>query len=111
MSRADEQVQSEGLLVDAALLGWVGPLPAVSLRVLEHSLRSGVVPSALDTVHLLDEVALADDVGRHEARAGEATKVLQVDGILAGYVFLDYSVVGLVLVSGDELSEVQGWQI
>jgi hypothetical protein len=99
MSRADQQVESEGLLVDATLLGWVGPLPAVSLGVLEHSLRSGVVPSALNTVHLFDEVTLANDVVRHVAGAGEATKVLQVDGILAGYVVFDYSV--MELVSGD----------
>ena len=92
VSRADQQVQGEGLLVDAALLGWVGPLPAVSLGVLEHSLRSGVVPGALNTVHLFDEVTLADDVVGHVARAGEAAKVLQVDGILTGYVVFDYSV-------------------
>jgi len=99
MSRADEQVQSEGLLVDAALLGWVGPLPAVSLGVLEHSLRSGVIPGALNAMHLFDEVTLADDVVGHVARAGEATEVLQVDGILTGYVVFDYSVMRLAMRS------------
>ena len=103
VSRADQQVQSEGLLVDAALLGWVGPLPAVSLGVLEHSLRSGVVPGALNAVHLFDEITLADDAVGHVARAGEATKVLQVDGILAGYVVLDYSM--KESVSGDNMSD------
>ena len=76
---------------------------AVSLGVLEHSLRSGVVPGALNAVHLFDEVTLADDVVGHVARAGEATKVLQVDGILAGYVVFDYSV--KASVSGDDMSD------
>jgi hypothetical protein len=52
-------------------------------------------------VHLFDEVTLADDVVRHVARAGEATKVLQVDGILAGYVVFDYSM--MKSVSGADM--------
>ena len=47
--------------------------------------------------------ALANDVVGHVARAGEATKVLQVDGILAGYVVFDYSV--KASVSGDDMSD------
>ena len=41
-----------------------------------------------------DKITLANDVVRHVARAGEATEMLQVDGILAGYVVFDYSVMG-----------------
>jgi hypothetical protein len=53
---------------------------------------SGVVPGTLNTVHLFDEVTLANDMVGHVARTGEAAEMLQVDGILAGYVVFDYSV-------------------
>jgi hypothetical protein len=52
-------------------------------------------------VHLFDEVTLADDVVGHVARTGEATKVLQVDGILAEYVVFDYSM--MKSVSGADM--------
>jgi hypothetical protein len=91
MRRADQKVQSEGFLVKGTLLCWVRPLPTVSFGVLEHSLMSGVVPCTLNTVHLFDEVTLANNVVGHVARACEAAEMLQVDGILAGYVVFDYS--------------------
>ena len=42
-------------------------------------------------MHLLDEITLAHDVLGHEAGTGEATEMLEVDGILAGNVVFDYS--------------------
>lgn len=92
MRGADEQIEGEGLLVDGALLGWVRPLPTVSLGVLERSKRSGVIPGALNGMHLFDEITLANDVLWDVARTGEAAKVLQIDGIVAGYVVFDHSV-------------------
>lgn len=91
MSRADEQVEGERLFVDGGLLGRVRPLPTVSFGILEHSLWSRIVPGASYGVHLLDEITLAHDVLGHEAGTGEATEMLEVDGILAGNVVFDYS--------------------
>jgi hypothetical protein len=92
VGRAHEQVEGESLLVDGGLLGWVDPFPIVSFGILEHSLSSRIVPSASNGVHFLDEVTLAHNVLGHEAGTGEATEVLEVDGILAGNVVFDYSV-------------------
>jgi hypothetical protein len=105
----DQQVQSEALLVQGTLLDRVGGLPAVSLGILEHGLRSCVVPSTLDTVHLFDKVTLANDVVGHKARAGKAAEVLEVDGILAGDVVFDHSATTISLVSGRVSSEQQCW--